>query len=105
MRPCSEAGKPCNPCVDAAKACYLNETCRRLRSAYNIICSKVTPPQSSAANQEPCSRKRCQKTDGRAFCCGDTAPVVGVLEDDSSHTGSWLDGSPAESDRDPDTST
>ncbi|XP_044000787.1 GDNF family receptor alpha-2 [Gambusia affinis] len=60
-RPCSEAGKPCNPCVDAAKACYLNETCRRLRSAYNIICSKVTPPQAPAANQEPCSRKRCQK--------------------------------------------
>ncbi|XP_038160711.1 GDNF family receptor alpha-2-like, partial [Cyprinodon tularosa] len=60
-RPCSEAGKPCNPCVDAAKACYLNETCRRLRSAYNIVCSKVTPPQSSALNQEPCSKKRCQK--------------------------------------------
>ncbi|XP_035524269.1 GDNF family receptor alpha-2-like [Morone saxatilis] len=61
MSPCSEAGKPCNPCLDAAKACNLNETCKRLRSAYNSICSKATPPQPSLANQEPCSRKRCQK--------------------------------------------
>lgn len=59
--PCSEAGKPCNPCLDATKACNLNETCKRLRSAYNSICSKATPPQLSAANQEPCSKKRCQK--------------------------------------------
>uniref|UniRef100_A0A3B4Z5T7 GDNF family receptor alpha 2 n=1 Tax=Seriola lalandi dorsalis TaxID=1841481 RepID=A0A3B4Z5T7_SERLL len=35
------AGKPCNPCLDAAKACNLNETCKRLRSAYNSICSKA----------------------------------------------------------------
>ncbi|XP_061590553.1 GDNF family receptor alpha-2-like [Cololabis saira] len=61
MSPCSEVGKPCNPCLDAAKACNLNETCKRLRSNYNTICRKATPPQSSAANQEPCSRKRCQK--------------------------------------------
>ncbi|KAI3362510.1 hypothetical protein L3Q82_012794 [Scortum barcoo] len=61
MSPCSEAGKPCNPCLDAAKACNLNETCKRLRSAYNSVCSKATPPQPSVANQEPCSRKRCQK--------------------------------------------
>uniref|UniRef100_A0A3Q3WZ44 GDNF/GAS1 domain-containing protein n=1 Tax=Mola mola TaxID=94237 RepID=A0A3Q3WZ44_MOLML len=55
------AGKPCNPCLDAAKACNLNETCKRLRSAYNSICSKATPPQPALAYQEPCSRKRCQK--------------------------------------------
>uniref|UniRef100_A0A8C6NM94 GDNF family receptor alpha 2b n=1 Tax=Nothobranchius furzeri TaxID=105023 RepID=A0A8C6NM94_NOTFU len=61
MSPCSEAGKPCNPCLDAAKACNLNETCKRLRSAYNSICSKATPPQPATANQEPCSKKRCQK--------------------------------------------
>ncbi|XP_029940085.1 GDNF family receptor alpha-2 [Salarias fasciatus] len=61
MSPCSEAGKPCNPCLDAAKACNLNETCKRLRSAYNSICSKTTPPQPGSPNQEPCSRKRCQK--------------------------------------------
>ncbi|XP_037341160.2 GDNF family receptor alpha-2 [Pungitius pungitius] len=59
--PCSVAGKSCNPCLDAAKACNLNETCKRLRSAYNSICSKATPPQPSVANPEPCSRKRCQK--------------------------------------------
>ncbi|KAJ0057485.1 hypothetical protein NL108_009212 [Boleophthalmus pectinirostris] len=59
--PCSEAGKPCNPCLDAAKACNLNDTCKRLRSSYTTICSKATPPQPSLANQEPCSRKRCQK--------------------------------------------
>ncbi|XP_068430134.1 GDNF family receptor alpha-2 [Clinocottus analis] len=61
MSPCSESGKPCNPCLDALKACNLNETCKRLRAAYNSICSKATPPQTSVANQEPCSRKRCQK--------------------------------------------
>lgn len=66
VSPCSEAGKPCNPCLDAAKACNLNETCKRLRSAYNSICSKATPPQPSLANQEPCSRKRCQKV--RTIC-------------------------------------
>lgn len=65
VSPCSEAGKPCNPCLDAAKACNLNETCKRLRSAYNSICSKAVPPQSSLANQEPCSRKRCQKVGAR----------------------------------------
>lgn len=67
MSPCSEAGKPCNPCLDAAKACNLNETCKRLKSAYNSICSKATPPQSPMANQEPCSRKRCQKVREESF--------------------------------------
>lgn len=61
VSPCSEAGKPCNPCLDAAKACNLNDTCKRLRSSYTTICLKATPPQPSLANQEPCSRKRCQK--------------------------------------------
>lgn len=61
MSSCSEAGKPCNPCLDAAKACNLNETCKRLKSAYTAICSKATPPQLSLPNQEPCSKKRCQK--------------------------------------------
>uniref|UniRef100_A0A3Q3B0R8 GDNF family receptor alpha 2b n=1 Tax=Kryptolebias marmoratus TaxID=37003 RepID=A0A3Q3B0R8_KRYMA len=43
-------GKPCNPCLDAAKACNLNDTCKRLRSAYNSICSKATPPHKCTAN-------------------------------------------------------
>ncbi|XP_062340215.1 GDNF family receptor alpha-2 [Osmerus eperlanus] len=59
--PCSEVGRPCNPCLDAAKACNLNDTCKRQRSAYIAICNKATPPQPSLANQEPCSRKRCHK--------------------------------------------
>ncbi|MEQ2252477.1 hypothetical protein ILYODFUR_022108 [Ilyodon furcidens] len=50
------------------------------------------------------------KTDGQAFSSGDTAPVVGVPEADSSpnartadlQTGSWIDGSTAEIDRPPD---
>lgn len=66
MSPCSEAGKLCNPCLDAAKACNLNETCKRLKSAYNSICSKAMPPQPSLANQEPCSRKRCQKVSAQS---------------------------------------
>ncbi|CDQ86235.1 unnamed protein product [Oncorhynchus mykiss] len=57
--PCSEPGKPCNPCLDAAKACNLNETCKRQRSNYIAICNKLSQP--SLANQEPCSRKRCHK--------------------------------------------
>ncbi|CAB1332577.1 unnamed protein product [Coregonus sp. 'balchen'] len=60
--PCSEPGKPCNPCLNAAKACNLNETCKRQRSNYIAICNK--PPQPSQANQEPCSRKRCHKVGG-----------------------------------------
>uniref|UniRef100_A0A8C6T943 GDNF family receptor alpha 2b n=1 Tax=Neogobius melanostomus TaxID=47308 RepID=A0A8C6T943_9GOBI len=55
------SSKPCNPCLDAAKACNLNDTCKRLRSSYTTICSKATPPQPSLANHEACSRKRCQK--------------------------------------------
>uniref|UniRef100_A0A8C2X0T2 GDNF family receptor alpha 2b n=1 Tax=Cyclopterus lumpus TaxID=8103 RepID=A0A8C2X0T2_CYCLU len=66
------SGKPCNPCLDAAKACNLNETCKRLRSAYNSICSKATPPQPSVANQEPCSRKRCQKVGTTSGSCEET---------------------------------
>ncbi|CAL8386711.1 unnamed protein product, partial [Boreogadus saida] len=59
--PCADAAQPCNPCLDAAKACNLNDTCKRQRSAYIAICTKATPPQLASANQEPCSRKRCQK--------------------------------------------
>ncbi|CAL8279852.1 unnamed protein product [Gadus morhua 'NCC'] len=59
--PCADAAQPCNPCLDAAKACNLNDTCKRQRSAYIAICTKATPPQLALANQEPCSRKRCQK--------------------------------------------
>ncbi|XP_026857537.2 GDNF family receptor alpha-2 [Electrophorus electricus] len=55
---CSDAGKPCNPCLDAAKSCNLNDTCKRQRSAYIATCNRATP---IAHTQEPCNRKRCHK--------------------------------------------
>ncbi|XP_066507072.1 GDNF family receptor alpha-2 isoform X2 [Hoplias malabaricus] len=55
---CSDGGKQCNPCLDAAKACNLNETCKRQRSAYIATCNRAAP---LAHSQEPCNRKRCHK--------------------------------------------
>ncbi|XP_010875190.1 GDNF family receptor alpha-2 isoform X2 [Esox lucius] len=48
---CSDPGKTCNPCLDAAKACNLNNTCKKQRSAYIATCNKGNP----------CNRKRCHK--------------------------------------------
>ncbi|XP_029618233.1 GDNF family receptor alpha-2-like [Salmo trutta] len=48
---CSDPGKTCNPCLDAAKACNLNNTCKKQRSTYIATCNKG----------EPCNRKRCHK--------------------------------------------
>ncbi|KAF4800814.1 hypothetical protein TURU_040396 [Turdus rufiventris] len=44
-----------NHCLDAAKACNLNDNCKRLRSAYISTCSR----ELSAS--EPCSRRKCHK--------------------------------------------
>ncbi|KAG7480709.1 hypothetical protein MATL_G00059160 [Megalops atlanticus] len=55
---CSDSGKPCNPCLDATKACNLNDTCKRQRSFYISTCNKATPMQQAP---EPCNRKRCHK--------------------------------------------
>ncbi|KAL2099709.1 hypothetical protein ACEWY4_004103 [Coilia grayii] len=56
---CSDTGSPCNPCLDAAKACNLNDTCKRQRSMYITAChNKASPLQQP---QEPCNRKRCHK--------------------------------------------
>ncbi|KAI1230060.1 GDNF family receptor alpha-2, partial [Lamprotornis superbus] len=44
-----------NHCLDAAKACNLNDNCKRLRSAYISTCSR----ELSAT--EPCSRRKCHK--------------------------------------------
>uniref|UniRef100_A0A671Y0G3 GDNF family receptor alpha 2 n=1 Tax=Sparus aurata TaxID=8175 RepID=A0A671Y0G3_SPAAU len=46
----------CNPCLDAAKACNLNGSCKRQRSAYIATCSKEDPNKG-----ETCSKKRCHK--------------------------------------------
>uniref|UniRef100_A0A673MTP5 GDNF family receptor alpha 2b n=1 Tax=Sinocyclocheilus rhinocerous TaxID=307959 RepID=A0A673MTP5_9TELE len=55
---CSDTGKPCNPCLDAAKACNLNDTCKKQRTALMATCSPATPIQQA---QEPCNRKRCHR--------------------------------------------
>ncbi|XP_029960579.1 GDNF family receptor alpha-2-like [Salarias fasciatus] len=53
---CPDAERNCNPCLDAAKACNLNSSCKRQRSAYIAVCSKEDPNKG-----ETCSRKRCHK--------------------------------------------
>uniref|UniRef100_A0A8C3ASC0 GDNF family receptor alpha 2a n=1 Tax=Cyclopterus lumpus TaxID=8103 RepID=A0A8C3ASC0_CYCLU len=44
------------PCLDAAKACNLNSSCKRQRSAYIATCRKKDPNKDEA-----CSKKRCHK--------------------------------------------
>ncbi|XP_054467135.1 GDNF family receptor alpha-2-like [Anoplopoma fimbria] len=53
---CVDAEKNCNPCLDAAKACNLNSSCKRQRSAYIATCSKGDNNKG-----ETCSKKRCHK--------------------------------------------
>uniref|UniRef100_A0A3P8WBD5 GDNF family receptor alpha 2 n=1 Tax=Cynoglossus semilaevis TaxID=244447 RepID=A0A3P8WBD5_CYNSE len=48
---CPDAEKNCNPCLDAAKACNLNNSCKKQRSSYIAICSKG----------ETCSKRRCHR--------------------------------------------
>ncbi|XP_007439777.2 GDNF family receptor alpha-2-like [Python bivittatus] len=44
-----------NHCLDAAKACNLNDNCKRLRSAYISTCNK------GVSATEHCSRRKCHK--------------------------------------------
>ncbi|XP_062913309.1 GDNF family receptor alpha-2 [Mobula hypostoma] len=44
-----------NPCLDAAKGCNLNDTCKRYRSIYISTCVKRSSPT------DLCSRRRCHK--------------------------------------------
>uniref|UniRef100_A0A3Q3IZR5 GDNF/GAS1 domain-containing protein n=1 Tax=Monopterus albus TaxID=43700 RepID=A0A3Q3IZR5_MONAL len=53
---CPDAERNCNPCLDAAKACNLNSSCKKQRSAYIATCSKEDPNKG-----ESCSKKRCHK--------------------------------------------
>ncbi|TNN42226.1 GDNF family receptor alpha-2 [Liparis tanakae] len=53
---CVDTERNCNPCLDAAKACNLNSSCKRQRSAYIATCSKEDPNKGEA-----CSKKRCHK--------------------------------------------
>uniref|UniRef100_UPI00398ECBB0 GDNF family receptor alpha-2-like n=1 Tax=Pristiophorus japonicus TaxID=55135 RepID=UPI00398ECBB0 len=45
-----------NQCLDAAKACNLNDTCKRYRSLYISTCVKRTSPTDT------CNRRKCHKS-------------------------------------------
>ncbi|XP_067879555.1 GDNF family receptor alpha-2-like isoform X2 [Heterodontus francisci] len=45
-----------NQCLDAAKACNLNDTCKRYRSIYISTCVKRTSPSDT------CNRRKCHKS-------------------------------------------
>ncbi|KAF0033398.1 hypothetical protein F2P81_013464 [Scophthalmus maximus] len=53
---CPDAERNCNHCLDAAKACNLNNSCKKQRSTYIATCSKEDPNKG-----ETCSKKRCHK--------------------------------------------
>lgn len=53
---CPDAERNCNPCLDAAKACNLNSSCKKQRSTYIATCSKEDPNKG-----ETCSKKRCHR--------------------------------------------
>uniref|UniRef100_A0A3Q3WDX0 GDNF/GAS1 domain-containing protein n=1 Tax=Mola mola TaxID=94237 RepID=A0A3Q3WDX0_MOLML len=53
---CVDPEKTCNPCLDAAKACNLNSSCKKQRSSYIATCSKEDPNKG-----DTCSKKRCHK--------------------------------------------
>lgn len=44
-----------NHCLDAAKACNLNDNCKKLRSSYISICNREISPT------ERCNRRKCHK--------------------------------------------
>ncbi|XP_060787076.1 GDNF family receptor alpha-2a isoform X2 [Neoarius graeffei] len=47
---CSDSSRTCNQCLDATKACNLNDNCKRQRSNYISMCTR-----------NECNRKRCHK--------------------------------------------
>uniref|UniRef100_A0A8C5RTN9 GDNF family receptor alpha-2 n=1 Tax=Laticauda laticaudata TaxID=8630 RepID=A0A8C5RTN9_LATLA len=51
----SAAASRSNPCLEAAKACNLNDNCKKLRSAYISTCNK------EVSASEHCSQRRCRK--------------------------------------------
>lgn len=44
-----------NNCLNAAKACNLNDTCKKYRSSY------ITPCTSRVSVSEVCNKRKCQK--------------------------------------------
>ncbi|CAL8302811.1 unnamed protein product [Boreogadus saida] len=73
-----------NRCLDAAKACNVDDTCQKLRTEYVSSCIQPSAPRSGSG---PCNRARCSKalrkffdrvppdyTNELLFCpCTDTA--------------------------------
>ncbi|XP_016424758.1 GDNF family receptor alpha-2-like [Sinocyclocheilus rhinocerous] len=79
---CSDPSRPCNPCLDATKACNLNENCKRQRSNYISTCTRVqTQGQqpSQPQSQDSCNRKRCHKALRLFFERVDTQYSYGLL--------------------------
>nr|XP_060643191.1 GDNF family receptor alpha-2 [Anolis sagrei ordinatus] len=54
MDPAAASAKS-NHCLDAAKACNLNDNCKRMRSGYISVCNK------EVSSTEPCNRRKCHK--------------------------------------------
>ncbi|XP_050973647.1 GDNF family receptor alpha-2a isoform X1 [Labeo rohita] len=79
---CSDPSRPCNPCLDATKACNLNENCKRQRSNYISTCTRAqTQGQqpSQPQSQDSCNRKRCHKALRQFFERVDTQYSYGLL--------------------------
>lgn len=79
---CSDPSRPCNPCLDATKACNLNENCKRQRSNYISTCTRSqTQGQqpSQSQSQDSCNRKRCHKALRQFFERVDTQYTYGLL--------------------------
>ncbi|KAA0713838.1 GDNF family receptor alpha-2 [Triplophysa tibetana] len=81
---CSDPSRTCNPCLDATKACNLNENCKRQRSNYISTCNRAQaqgqqPSQTQPQSQESCNRKRCHKALRQFFERIDTQYSYGLL--------------------------
>lgn len=63
-----------NDCLNAAKACNLNDTCKKYRSAY------ISPCTSRVSTAEVCNKRKCHKAlrqffdKARRLCWGEQAP-------------------------------
>lgn len=81
---CSDPSRPCNPCLDATKACNLNESCKRQRSNYISTCNRAQaqgqqPSQTQSKSDESCNRKRCHKALRQFFERVDSQYSYGLL--------------------------
>lgn len=67
-----------NDCLNAAKACNLNDTCKKYRSAY------ISPCTSRVSTAEVCNKRKCHKAlrqffdKARRLCWGQQAPAAEI---------------------------